>query len=101
QGISAFFSAANKVEFEQKWFEIQYSDKNERYTKRIIYVQEIQTDDGGDDHQSHILLKSNCLLRAGEIRHFRVDRIKGYRKMPDEFVKTFVADGKPEVVIPE
>lgn len=92
KGILAFFDAANRINFEGSWFEIEYSDKNEKYTKRVVYIQEIQEEELGSDAKSNLILKANCLLRDGKIRHFRIDRIKSYRKMPDEFVKTFVAN---------
>lgn len=68
------------------WFRILYRDVSDNYTTRIIrtigvYDLEIGNENG--------LLKANCLLRDGKIRHFRMDRILGYEKM-DWFEEEFV-----------
>jgi hypothetical protein len=87
--ILSFFNHANKLNFEKRWFEIYYSDVNDRYTKRIIYVNELLEEDTGEE-KKRLLLKANCLLRSGEIRHFRVNRIRGYRVLPETFEKLFI-----------
>ncbi len=89
-GITKFFMSENKESFEKKWFEIFYSDVNEKYSKRIIYVNELLEEDT-EDEKKKILLKANCLLRNGDIRHFRVSRIRGYRALPETFEKIFVS----------
>jgi hypothetical protein len=89
-GISNVFNLNKKVEVEKKWFEIFYSDVNEKYTKRIIYVNELLEEDT-EDEKKKLLLKANCLLRKGEIRHFRVGRIRAYRELDENFEKTFVS----------
>lgn len=86
-----FFKLENKANFEKKWFEIQYSDKNEKYSKRIIYINEIIVEKTTTEPiKDRVIIKANCLLRNGKIRHFNVIRIQGYREMPHEFNKMFV-----------
>lgn len=88
--ILSFFNTDNKAYFEKKWFEIEYLDKGERYSKRIIYIIELIVEDlPSDSTKKRILIKSNCLLRAGKIRHFYVDRISGFREMPNNFETIF------------
>jgi len=92
KGILDFFKTIRKADFEKKWFEIQYSDKNEKYTKRIIYINELIVEKTTIDPMKETrLLKANCLLRNGSIRHFNVARIRSYRELPKEFIETFVA----------
>lgn len=91
--VIGFFKEAKKTNFEGKWFEIEYSDKNERYSKRIIYIDELIAENAEGDKLSgkdRLLIKANCLLRDGAVRHFNVSRIKSYREMPKEFVEYFV-----------
>lgn len=91
--VLGFFKENKKTNFEGKWFEIEYSDKNERYSKRIIYIDELIAEKAEGDKPSgkdRLLIKANCLLRDGAIRHFNVFRIKSYREMPKEFVEYFV-----------
>jgi hypothetical protein len=92
KGIMDFFKTVRKADFEKKWFEIQYSDKNEKYTKRIIYINELIVEKTTIEPMKETrLLKANCLLRNGSIRHFNVARIRSYRELPKEFIGTFVA----------
>lgn len=89
--ILGFFKTENKTSFEKKWFEIEYLDKGERYSKRIIYIIELIVEDlPSEPNKKRILIKSNCLLRDGKIRHFYVDRISGIREMPNNFETIFV-----------
>ncbi|QNL48138.1 hypothetical protein H8S90_15140 [Olivibacter sp. SDN3] len=89
--ITDFFNVDNKENLENKWFEIQYSDRNERYTRRIIYVNElIEEEPETANSKTRLILKANCLLREGKTRHFNVSRIKGYRLMPETFASNFV-----------
>lgn len=89
--IYNFFKAENKAAFEQKWFEIHYADKSEKYSKRIIFIKEFIEEDLVDEPgKKHILIKANCLLRDGKIRHFNVKRIKGYKALPNNFETIFV-----------
>lgn len=89
--IHNFFKAENKASFVGKWFEIEYLDKGERYSKRIIYITElIEEDLPAENIKKRILIKSNCLLRDGKIRHFYVNRISSFREMPNNFEKIFV-----------
>src|SRR5690606_12040661 len=84
-----YFSMERNVDVKDKWYEIEYSDKNERYTKRIIKVIEL-TEELQEDKTTKRILQANCLLRNGKIRHFRVSRIKSYRELNGDFVKSFV-----------
>lgn len=88
-GSSSYFNKITEDNFLKKWYEIKYSDKNDRYTKRIIYINEFQEEQKEDGSVVKIL-KANCLLRNGQIRHFRISRIRGYRKLTEDFEKTFV-----------
>jgi len=77
-------------ELQQKqWYEIQYSDRNDRYTERIIYIDDIFEEEN-EEGVKKVYLKANCLLRDGKIRHFRVGRVKAYRKLSADFVTTFI-----------
>lgn len=92
--VLGFFKEEMKTNFEGKWFEIEYSDRNERYSKRIIYIDELIAEKAEGDKPSgkdRLLIKANCLLRNGAVRHFNVSRIKSYREMPEEFVEYFVS----------
>lgn len=83
------FDTEYKESKQRRWYEIQYSDRNDRYSERIIFVDDIfEEDDEVGNKRKY--LKANCLLRDGKMRHFRVGRIKGYRKLSDDFVKTFI-----------
>lgn len=84
-----FFTKANKANFENKWFEIQYIDKANNITKRIVFIDNKSTftTDNGDALQ---ILSSNCLLRNGKIRHFNVSRILKFKEVPSEFIKEFL-----------
>lgn len=91
KNITSFFHVDNKGNIENKWFEIQYSDKNEKYTKRIIYINELIDEESEPaTTKTFLVLKANCLLREGKIRHFNVSRIKGYRLMPETFVSNLL-----------
>lgn len=91
-----FFNNSDKLNFEKKWFEIEYSDKNERYSKRIIYIKELIVEKESDmpkaSEKDTGIIKANCLLRDGHIRHFNIRRIKGFREMPPEFKNNFVQE---------
>lgn len=83
------FTVADKKKRKNQWYVIQYSDRNDRYTERIVYIEDILEEEQ-EDKTHRRYLKANCLLRDGKMRHFRVGRIKGYRKLSDDFVKTFI-----------
>lgn len=92
--VLSFFKEGKETNFEKKWFEIEYSDKNEKYSKRVIYIDELIAEKAEGDKPSgkdRLLIKANCLLRNGAVRHFNVSRIKSYREMPKEFVEYFVS----------
>lgn len=92
KAISNFFKVENKADFEKKWFQIQYSDKNEKYTKRIIHIDELIVEKTTiEPIKETRLLKANCLLRNGNVRHFNVARIRSYRELPNEFINAFVS----------
>lgn len=84
-----FFTEANKAKFENKWFEVQYMDKANNITKRIVFIDDKSsfTSDNGVPFQ---ILSTNCLLRNGKIRHLNVARILNYKEVPSEFVKGFL-----------
>lgn len=95
RNISSFFSEAKKTDFEKKWFEIQYADKNQRNSKRIIYIDEVLVETlEVDIKRPNIYLKANCLLRGGESRHFNVSRIVGYREIPNDFFENIIFEPK-------
>ncbi|WP_437919683.1 hypothetical protein [Sphingobacterium sp. LRF_L2] len=83
------FSIEKASLVKDKWYEIEYSDKSERYTKRIVKVIEL-IEELQEDETKKRILQANCLLRNGKIRHFRVSRIKSYRELNEDFVKTFI-----------
>lgn len=83
------FTKTPDEQLKDKWFEIQYSDRNERFTQRFIRIVEIFKD-VKEDGSERSFIKANCLLRNGKIRHFRIERIKGYKEVHDDFVKTFI-----------
>lgn len=83
------FTETLDEQLEDKWFEIQYSDRNERFTQRFIRIIEIFRD-VKEDGSGGSFIKANCLLRNGKIRHFRIERIKGYKEVHDDFVKVFI-----------
>lgn len=85
------FVMAKEAELKDKWYEIEYSDKNERYTKRIIKIIEL-TEEEAEDGTYKRILQANCLLRDGKVRHFRVSRIKSYRELKGDFIKVFVKE---------
>lgn len=80
-------------EKKNKWFKIDYIDKMNRFTQRIIYVKEIKEEEQFSpslETQKKLTIIGNCLLRNGKIRHFNVSRILKYQEMPDEFVEGFL-----------
>lgn len=93
------------IEFEQrnnefsenpdKWYKISYRDLSDRYTSRIIKLRHLHPLpiqlQGKDD--SIVIVEANCLLRDGEIRNFRLDRIVGYEKL-DWFENIFNENDK-------
>lgn len=72
-----------------EWFEIQYADRNEKYTRiiRVNNIYEVVEDEG----RRKRFLEANCLLRYGRIRNFKVSGLKGYRKLSEDFSKTFLS----------
>ena len=83
------FTKTSDENFKDRWFEIQYSDRNDRFTQRFIRIIEIFKD-GKEEGNERSFIKANCLLRNGKIRHFRIERIKGYKEVHEDFVKTFI-----------
>ena len=89
--ILSFFKAENIELYKNKWFEIEYLDKGDKYSRRIIYINELIVEDiPFESVKKRILLKCNCLLREGKVRHFYVDRIVAYRLLPENFKTIFV-----------
>ena len=86
--VLAHFSIEKATNIKDKWYEIEYSDKNERKTRRIIKVIDL-IEELQEDQTTKRILQANCLLRNGKIRHFRVSRIKSYRLLSEDFVTTF------------
>ncbi|WET67961.1 hypothetical protein [Sphingobacterium sp.] len=82
------FTKTPDENFKDRWFEIQYSDRNDRFTQRFIRIIEIFKETQEDGSEKHFI-KAHCLLRSGKIRHFRIERIKGYKEVHEDFVKTF------------
>ncbi|WP_437920016.1 hypothetical protein [Sphingobacterium sp. LRF_L2] len=87
--IQAFFSEENVEIFKGKWYYISYIDQQNNYTERIIYVQDFPRSDEENIGESRRTLRSNCLLREGAIRNFRVNGIKKCIELPNDFEKMF------------
>ena len=83
------FTKTLDEKLKDRWFEIQYSDRNDRFTQRFIRIIEVFKDVKEDGSEKHFI-KAHCLLRSGKIRHFRIERIKGYKEVHEDFVKTFI-----------
>ena len=80
-------------EKKNKWFKIDYLDKMNRFTQRIIHLKEIREEKQFSpslETQKKLTIIGNCLLRNGKIRHFNVSRILKYKEMPNEFVEGFI-----------
>lgn len=84
-----FFTVENEAVWKNEWFEIRYLARNGRYTRRIIYINELMSL-SIDKKSEEKAIKANCLLREGAIRNFRLKGILAYRKMPAEFMELFV-----------
>lgn len=84
------FDIENLDQLKGEWFEIQYTDRNEKYTKRIIRLNNIY-EELEEEGRKKRFIEANCLLRGGRIRNFKVSRIRGYRKLSEDFSKTFVS----------
>lgn len=96
QSSLKFFKIEKKGTLKGKWIEIQYSDKSERYSRRIIRIEDILSE-SQDGNTEVLYLKAHCLLRNGNIRHFRVSRIKGYRELSKDFVTVFVGNTETDL----
>lgn len=72
-----------------KWIRIEYVDHKYQYTTRIIYTRTIKDSDWSDNPGIKIL-EANCLLRDGDIRNFRTDRILKVEELKESFINTFV-----------
>lgn len=83
------FTQTPDEQLKDRWFEIQYSDRNDRFTQRFIRIIEIFKEVQEDGNEKRFI-KANCLLRNGKIRHFRIERIKGYKEVHKDFVKAFI-----------
>src|SRR5690606_35174590 len=84
------FDIENLDKLKGEWFEIQYTDRNEKYTKRIIRLNNIY-EELEEEGRKKRFIEANCLLRDGRIRNFKVSRIRGYRKLSEDFSKTFIS----------
>lgn len=82
---SGILEFPDKSLVENKWFEIQYLDRANRFTKRIIFITTVEEMGDSEDKPKVLILKANCLLREGKIRHFNADRILRYRELPEVF----------------
>ena len=92
-----FFKESSK-EITGKWFKIEYLDKMNRLTQRIIYINEIKEEEQLSpilETQKKLTIIGNCLLRNGKIRHFNVSRILKYKEIPADFVKGFLTPDPP------
>lgn len=60
---------------EGKWYKILYSNRNQEVTTRIILVNK-RIDMSTETNSNKVrYIEANCLLRNGDIRHFRIKRI--------------------------
>lgn len=69
-----------------KIYRIKYVDRNGRNTERYITNAELKTFDTEEADKVKFVV-ANCLLRHGEIRHFKLSNINERLDMKDEFNK--------------
>lgn len=67
-----------------KFYRIKYVDRNGRNTERYITNTELKTFDT-DEEENVKFIVANCLLRNGEIRHFKLNNINETFEMNDDF----------------
>ncbi|WP_312139228.1 hypothetical protein [Sphingobacterium sp.] len=87
------FFSDNSDDKKNRWFKIEYLDKLNRLTQRIIFINEIKEEEHLSpflETQKKLTIIGNCLLRNGKIRHFNVSRILKFKEIPAEFVKAFI-----------
>ena len=85
-------------EKKNKWFKIDYVDKLNRFSQRIILIKDVLEEQQlvpSLETQSKLTIIGNCLLRNGKIRHFNVSRILKFKEVPNEFVKGFLTPEPP------
>lgn len=90
-----YFDSSDKESRIHKWYKIDYLDKMNRFSQRIIYVNDLIIEDHllpSLEPQKAKIIKANCLLRKGKIRHFNVSRILNYKELPKEFVSYFISN---------
>ena len=72
---SSVFNDIKKLSWEQdKFYEINYTDRKGRFTQRIITNCSTSTFENEDEIEETFII-ANCLLRKGDIRHFRLKNI--------------------------
>ncbi|MGG1921748.1 hypothetical protein AB1278_08050 [Chryseobacterium sp. NRRL B-14798] len=72
---------------ENKFYKIRYTDRNGRHTERYITNSKLETFDTEDEANVKFII-ANCLLRQGEIRHFKLKNINERLEMKDDFDKS-------------
>lgn len=98
--IQKHFCEEKKIDVKGKWFKIWYIDSNNVSTERIVYVQDFAPKTGAiPEEDLKPILKCNCLLRNGKVRHFVVDRIQRCIELPNEFESIFFERVNPIVTI--
>ncbi|WP_294264763.1 hypothetical protein [uncultured Chryseobacterium sp.] len=60
---------------DNEYYLIKYRDKSNKITNRVIKIMYKEPYTDPDTNQDEIFLVSNCLLRKGYIRHFKVSQI--------------------------
>lgn len=72
---SQVFNDVKKLSWEKdKFYEINYTDRKGRFTQRIITNCSTSTFENEDEIEETFII-ANCLLRKGDIRHFRLKNI--------------------------
>lgn len=93
------FFADKSIEKKDRWFKIDYVDKMNRFTQRIILVKEILEEQHLSpslESQKKLTIIGNCLLRNGNIRHFNASRILNFKDISNDFVSIFLTPEKSE-----
>jgi hypothetical protein len=71
-----------------KLYEISYVSEQGVRSTRTIMVSE--TEKYGSNSKSDVLITSNCFLRKGKVRHFKLSNVKSARKLKDAKKADFI-----------
>lgn len=87
---SHVFNDIKKLTWEKdKFYEISYTDKKGRFTQRIITHCSTSTFENEEEKEETFII-ANCLLRKGDIRHFRLKNIIERSTFTEDFEKLIV-----------